>query len=73
KDTATMMIICSDNIATNMLIDYLGLDTINACIRELGFAHTVLLADALRKEGFTEDEVEGVYFRNAMRFFEENL
>ena len=24
KDTATMMIICSDNIATNMLIDYLG-------------------------------------------------
>ena len=42
KDTATMMIICSDNIATNMIIDYLGLDTINACIRELGFAHTVL-------------------------------
>ena len=42
KDTATLMIICSDNIATNMLIDYLGLDTINACIRELGFAHTVL-------------------------------
>ena len=32
KDTATMMIICSDNIATNMIIDYLGLDTINACI-----------------------------------------
>ena len=42
KDAATMMIICSDNIATNMVIDYLGLDTINACIRELGFAHTVL-------------------------------
>ena len=42
RDTATMMIICSDNIATNMIIDYLGLDPINACIRELGFAHTVL-------------------------------
>ena len=42
KDTATMMIICSDNIATNMIIDYLGLETINACIKELGFAHTVL-------------------------------
>ena len=27
KDTATMMIICSDNIATNMIIDYLGLET----------------------------------------------
>ena len=42
RDTATLMIICSDNIATNMIIDYLGLDTMNACIRELGFAHTVL-------------------------------
>ena len=42
RDVATMMIICSDNIATNMLIDYLGLDSINACIRELGFAHTTL-------------------------------
>ena len=42
KDAATMMIICSDNIATNMIIDYLGLDQINQCIRELGFGHTVL-------------------------------
>ncbi len=42
KDAATMMIICSDNIATNMVIDYLGLEQINRCIRELGFAHTVL-------------------------------
>ena len=42
KDVATLMIICSDNIATNMLIDYLGLDTINRCIRELGFGQTVL-------------------------------
>lgn len=43
EDAATLMIICSDNIATNMLIDYLGLAEINACIRdELGCAHTVL-------------------------------
>ena len=32
-----------------------------------------LLADALQKEGFTEDEVEGIFWRNARRFFEENL
>ena len=32
-----------------------------------------LLADALRKEGFTEDEVERIFYRNAQRFFEENL
>ena len=32
-----------------------------------------LLADALRKEGFTEDEVEAIYWRNAYRFFKNNL
>lgn len=32
-----------------------------------------MLADALRKEGFTEDEVEKIFFRNALRFFEENM
>ena len=32
KNVATLMIIVSDNIATNMLIDYLGIDSINACI-----------------------------------------
>ena len=42
RDAATMMIICSDNIATNMVIDYLGLEEINGCIRAMGFAHTVL-------------------------------
>lgn len=42
KDVATLMIIISDNIATNMMIDYLGLDTINACIQELGCKDTVL-------------------------------
>lgn len=42
KDAATLMIIVSDNIATNMMIDYLGIDTINACIQELGCKDTVL-------------------------------
>lgn len=32
-----------------------------------------LLADALRREGFTEDEVERIFWRNAQHFFEENL
>ena len=41
-DVATLMIICSDNIATNMLIDYLGLDTINAFIRSIGCSATTL-------------------------------
>jgi beta-lactamase class A len=42
KDAATLMIICSDNIATNMIIGYLGVDRINACIQEFGFANTKL-------------------------------
>lgn len=32
RDVATLMIICSDNIATNMLIDHLGLEVINDLI-----------------------------------------
>lgn len=42
KDAATLMIICSDNIATNLLIDYLGLEAINAFIRDIGCADTAL-------------------------------
>ena len=32
-----------------------------------------LLADALRAEGFSEGQVEGIFWSNARRFFEENL
>ncbi len=42
KDAAVLMIIVSDNVATNMMIDYLGLDTINRCIERLGCKDTVL-------------------------------
>ena len=42
KDCATLMIIYSDNIATNKLINYLGIDNINKTIKELGFNHTYL-------------------------------
>lgn len=42
KNVATLMIIISDNIATNIMIDYLGQDNINACIARMGFTDTVL-------------------------------
>jgi beta-lactamase class A len=42
KNVATLMIIVSDNIATNMLIDYLGLENINECILRLGCKDTKL-------------------------------
>jgi len=43
RDVGLLMIVLSDNTATNMLIDLLGLDAINATIRALGLQHTRLL------------------------------
>ena len=40
---ATLMMIRSDNSATNMMIDYLGIDNINQTIREIGLKNTKLL------------------------------
>lgn len=41
-DYATLMIIVSDNIATNTLIDLLGIDNINNTCNDLGLKHTIL-------------------------------
>ncbi|MCK9443927.1 MAG: class A beta-lactamase-related serine hydrolase [Tissierellaceae bacterium] len=42
KSFATLMIVISDNIATNIMIDLLGIDNINNTIRDLGLNDTVL-------------------------------
>jgi beta-lactamase class A len=42
KDTLTMMIIMSDNTATNLVIDHLGLGSIDARIKSLGLSDTYL-------------------------------
>jgi beta-lactamase class A len=42
KSVATLMIIISDNVATNMMIDYLGIEHINETIKKWGFNNTVL-------------------------------
>ena len=42
KDVLTLMIVMSDNTATNLAIDHLGLDNINARIATLGLANTHL-------------------------------
>lgn len=41
-DIATLMIIVSDNTATNMMIEFLGIDNINECVSELGLKQTLL-------------------------------
>lgn len=42
KNFAVLMTIISDNIATNVLIDFLGLDNINKTCKVLGFEQTTL-------------------------------
>lgn len=41
-DIATIMMIISDNVATNMLIDYLGIENINKTIENIGCKNTKL-------------------------------
>jgi beta-lactamase class A len=54
RDYATLMAIISDNTATNLLIDTVGMEAVNARLRSLGFVSTKLrrhmidLAAALR-------------------------
>lgn len=43
RDLAMLMITVSDNTATNLLIDYLGIDNINQGIYDLGLTHTELV------------------------------
>ena len=47
KNMATLMIIVSDNIATNKIIEYLGFEKINQTIKELGFNNTRLISKKL--------------------------
>ncbi|MDQ0217364.1 serine hydrolase [Peribacillus cavernae] len=42
EDILTLMIVVSDNTATNLLISLLGQDQINGCLKELGMDKTVL-------------------------------
>jgi beta-lactamase class A len=42
RDVVTLMIVVSDNTATNMLIDLVGADAVNETMAALGLRHTVL-------------------------------
>ena len=42
RDLATMMVAVSDNSATNVLIDRVGMENVNALMDSLGFTHTRL-------------------------------
>lgn len=65
-DLATWMIIVSDNVATNIIIDNLGLDTVNKSIRAHDFSDTVLHNpidfDTYEKLGTTTAKDYGMFF-----------
>lgn len=42
RDLATMMVAVSDNSATNVLIDRIGMESVNAMLDSMGLAHTRL-------------------------------
>lgn len=42
KDLLTLMMIVSDNTATNLVIDLVGMDSVNATMREMGYPKTRL-------------------------------
>ncbi|PLT28566.1 serine hydrolase [Peribacillus deserti] len=54
KDLLTLMITVSDNTATNVCIDLIGLDSINDTIKEIGLRHTVLGRKMMDWDGIKE-------------------
>lgn len=48
RDLVTLMMIVSDNTATNLLIDLLGVEAVNQTLKSLGVEHTRLLRRLMR-------------------------
>ena len=62
-DIATLMMIISDNVATNILIDYLGIDNINKTIKNIGCLDTELFSmfKSVEDEVFSETRAYDYY------------
>ena len=62
-DIATLMMIISDNVATNMLIDFLGIDKINKKIENIGCRDTKLYSEfkSVEDEVFSETTAYDYY------------
>ena len=62
-DIATLMMIISDNVATNMLIDFLGIDKINKTIENIGCRDTKLYSEfkSVENEVFSETTAYDYY------------
>jgi beta-lactamase class A len=56
EDLAVLMITLSDNTATNMLIDVVGMDAVNRTLSEMGFARTRLQRRMIQPEASLRGE-----------------
>ena len=54
-DVATLMVTVSDNTATNMIIDRVGMDNVNATMSGLGLSHTKLQRKMMDTEAWISD------------------
>jgi beta-lactamase class A len=55
RDVATLMITVSDNTATNMIIDRVGMENVNATMARLGLSHTKLQRKMMDTEAWLAD------------------
>ncbi len=55
RDVATLMVIVSDNTATNMMIDLVGMESVNRTIQGLGFTETKLQRKMMDTQAWRED------------------
>ena len=62
RDLMHLMIVVSDNTATNLLLDRIGGDPVNARMAQLGLTQTAAMKKIMRPEGFS---VEGKKEANA--------
>lgn len=79
KNLLILMIILSDNIATNLIIDYLGLDNINNTINEYGFVNTKMYSKIdltkYNRVGQTTPREYAMLFQGFLtnKFFEDSI
>lgn len=55
RDIATLMVSVSDNSATNMIIDRVGMESVNASMSRLGLSHTRLQRKMMDTEAWLQD------------------
>ena len=71
RDLATMMVAVSDNSATNVLIDRVGMENVNALMDSLGLAHTRLRRKMMDLKAASEGRENIATPREMMALLEE--